>query len=280
MRALWKGAISFGLVNIPVGLYSATKPKQRISFDLLRDADHSRIRYKKVAEADSKEVALEHIVKGYEHKKGHYVILEDEDFQRVQLKSTQMVDIREFVELAEIEPRFFDQPYFLSPEKGGAKAYVLLRDALEQTGKAGIAKVIIRPPREHLAVVKPLENILVLETMHFPDELRDASDIEVPHAATGQKELKMAVSLIEGLSAKWEPKKYHDEYRDALMKVIEQKIKAGDKELPAPKAKRAARPGKVIDLVSILKQSIAQTAKNEPAKKTAKTKPRTHHKAA
>jgi DNA end-binding protein Ku len=270
MRALWKGAINFGLVNIPVGLYPAIKREQRIEFDLLRDTDHSRIRYKKVAEVDGKEVPREHIVKGYEYEKDNYVILTDEDFERVQLKSTQIVDIREFVDLADIEPRFFNQPYFLAPEKGGAKAYALLRAVLEQTGKAGIAKVVIRPPREHLAVVKPLDGVLALETMHFADELRDPEELDVPEAATGQKELKMAVSLVEGMSDKWNPEKYHDEYRDALMEVIEQKIKTGGKELPAAKPRKAERPGKVIDLVSILQESIAQT-KRPSAKKTTKS---------
>ena len=280
MRALWKGAISFGLVNIPIGLYPATKAEERISFDLLRDTDHSRIRYKRVAEADGKEVPREHIVKGYEYEKGKYVILKDEDFERVKLKSTQMVDIKEFVDLADIEPGFFDQPYFLGPEKAGAKAYALLHDALKQTGKAGIAKVVIRPPREHLAVVKPLDGILVLETMHFADELRDPSEVDVPKVTTGQKELKMAISLIEGMSDKWDPEKYHDEYRDPLMEVIEQKVKSGDKELPAPKAKGAARPSKVIDLVSILQESIAQTGKRQPSKKSAKRKSPARRKAA
>jgi DNA end-binding protein Ku len=278
MRTLWKGAISFGLVNIPVGLYPATKSERRVQFDLLRDTDHSRIRYKKVAEADGKEVPREHIVKGYEYQKGKYVILKDEDFQRVQLKSTQMVDIREFVDLADIEPIFFDQPYFLAPEKGGAKAYGLLHEALRQTGKAGIAKVVIRPPREHLAVVKPLDGILVLETMHFEDELRDPSELNVPKAAAGQKELKMAIALVEGLSGKWQPEKYHDQYREALMEVIQQKIKAGGKDLP--KQKKPERPGKIIDLVSILQESIAQTTKRPPAKQARKTKSHPRRKAA
>jgi DNA end-binding protein Ku len=278
MRTLWKGAISFGLVNIPVGLYPATKSERRIEFDLLRDTDHSRIRYKKIAETDGKEVPREHIVKGYEYEKGKYVILKDEDFQRVQLKSTQTVDIREFVDLADIEPRFFNQPYFLAPEKGGVKAYGILHDALRQTGKAGIAKVIIRPPREHLAVVKPLDGILVLETMYFADELRDPSELNVPKAPAGQKESKMAIALVEGMSGKWQPEKYHDEYREALMEVIRQKIKAGGKELP--RQKKAERPGKIIDLVSILQESIAQSAKRQPAKQARKTKPHTRRKAA
>src|SRR5512138_200717 len=173
MRPLWKGSISFGLVNIPVGLYSAINRQKTIDLDLLRDSDHSRIRYKKVAEADGEEVPLEHIVKGYEYEKGSYVVLKPEDFQRVQIKTNQTVDIKEFVNLADIQPRFFDQPYFLAPEKNGAKAYVLLKTALEKTGLAGIAKVVIRPPREHLALLKPLDGVLMLETLHFADELRE-----------------------------------------------------------------------------------------------------------
>ena len=172
MRPLWKGAISFGLVNIPVALYSATQSTNKVDLDMLRDSDHSRIRYKRVAETDGKEVPWEHIVKGYEYEKGEYVVLEPEDFKRVQLKSNQMVEIKEFVDLDEIDSRFFDEPYFLVPEKNGAKAYSLLHDALVQSGKVGIAKVVIRPPHEHLAAVRPADDVLMLELLHFPEELR------------------------------------------------------------------------------------------------------------
>src|SRR5947208_3532686 len=167
MRPLWKGAIGFGLVNIPVNLYSGTQHKATVDLDMLRDSDHSRIHYKRVAEKDGKEVPWEHIVKGYEYEKGRYVVLTGEDFEQIEIKSNQTVDIREFVELSEIDPRFFEEPYFLAPEKGGAKAYTLLREALERSGKAGVAKVVIRPPREHLAVVKPLDGVLTLELLHF-----------------------------------------------------------------------------------------------------------------
>ncbi len=168
MRPLWKGSISFGLVNIPVGLYSAINRQEAIDLDLLRDSDHSRIRYRKVAEADGQEVPLEHIVKGYEYEKGSYVVLKPQDFERVEIKSSQMVDIKEFVKLDDIDPRFFNQPYFLAPEKNGTKAYVLLKTALEKTGLAGVAKVVIRPPREHLALLKPVDGILLLEPhWHF-----------------------------------------------------------------------------------------------------------------
>jgi DNA end-binding protein Ku len=262
MRPLWSGSISFGLVNIPIGLYSATNRRKAVDLNLLRDSDHSPIHYKKVAEADEKEVPREHIVKGYEYEKGKYVVLTEKDFEKVDIKSNQTVDIREFVNLSEIDPRYFDTPYYLAPQKGGAKAYDLLRTALEQTGLAGVAKVVIRPPREHLALLKPLDGILVLETMHFADELRDPKDLDVPKAEAGEKELKMALSLVETMSDKWKPEKYHDEYRESLMKLIEVKIKTGGKETPAPKGHKAT-PGKVIDLVQLLQESIGQTAKGK-----------------
>jgi DNA end-binding protein Ku len=264
-------------VNIPVGLYSATSARQTIDLDLLRDSDHSRIRYKKVAEADGKEVPREHIVKGYEYEKGHYVVLTDEDFKRVQIPSNQTVDIKEFVKLEDIEPRFFDQPYFLAPTKGGAKAYALLRTALEQTGLAGIAKVVIRPPREHLAAIKPLGEVIVMETVHFADELRDPKELEIPKSDIGKKELDMALSLVQTMTDEWEPEKYHDEYRAGLMKVIEEKIKAGPKALPAIKGRKAAEPGKIIDLVGLLQESIGRTKKERKPARAARAH---HHKKA
>jgi len=261
MRPLWKGAISFGLVNIPVGLYPAVRHKPTVDLVLLRDSDFSRIRYKKVAENDGKEVSKEHIVKGYEYAKGDYVAVTEEDFQRVQVKSNQLVDIREFVELTEIDPRFFNEPYFLAPEKGGAKAYNLLRLVLEKAGLVGIAKVVIRPPREHLAAVKPLDGALMLETMHFADELREPGELEIPKAEPGSKELEMANTLVKAMAGEWKPEKYRDEYREALVKLIEQKVRSGTKALPTPKAGRKAGPGKIIDLAELLKQSLGQSGK-------------------
>jgi DNA end-binding protein Ku len=257
MRPIWKGAISFGLVNIPVSLFPGTKSRQQVEFDMLRQKDLSRIRYKRVAEADNEEVPYEDIVKGYEYEKGNYVVVTKEDFQRVAIKSSQVVDIKEFVDLDDVDPRYFDEPYFLAPEKGGAKAYVLLREALTQTGKAGIAKVVLRPPREKLAVVKPLENILVLETMHFADELRDASELQVPDAEVGRKELDMAVSLVSAMADKWKPEKYKDEYREALMELIEEKIKSGGKSAAGAKTK-APSATRIVDLASVLEQSLKQ----------------------
>lgn len=263
MRAIWKGAISFGLVNIPVGLYSAARSGRDIKFRMLRDSDRSPIKYKRVAETDGQEVPWEHIVKGFEYEKGNYVIMSDEDFDRVNLKSNQTVDIKEFVKLDEIDPMFFDQPYYLAPEKGGAKAYALLREALKRTKKVGIAKVVIKT-REHLAAVKPMNDALVLELMHFADELVDPKELDLPKVDVGKKELDMAESLVESMTEGWDPTKFKDEYKEALTELIEQKVAAGGKAMPSPK--RAAQPTNVVDLVSVLQQSLAQVRKSEPVK--------------
>jgi len=260
-RAIWKGSISFGLVNIPVGLYPATRPGTDIKLRMLRDKDQSPIKFKRVAEADEKEVPWENIVKGYEYEKGEFVVLTPEDFDKVNVASNQTVDIREFVELAEIDPMFFDQPYFLAPEKGGDKAYTLLREALEKSGKVGIAKVVIKT-REHLAAVKPLGKALVLELMHFPDELANPSELNLPNVTTGKKELTMAEQLINSMSGEWRPEKWKDEYREALMQLIEKKAAAPDQKVRAPKA-AGRKPTNVVDLMSVLQESLNAQAKGE-----------------
>jgi DNA end-binding protein Ku len=266
MRAIWKGAISFGLVNIPVGLYPATRSANELKFRMLRKSDLSPIKYKRVAETDGKEVPWEDIVKGFEHEKGEFVVLDEEDFKHVQITSNQTVDIKEFVDLDRIDPMFFDQPYFLAPEKGGAKAYVILREALKKSGKVGIAKVVIKT-REHLAAVKPLENALVLELMHFADELADPAELKLPPAKdVGQKELTMAQTLVDNMSADWDPDAFKDEYREALMDVIEEKIKSGGRKSVSKRAQPAST--KVVDLVSVLQQSLQQAQKQKkPTKK-------------
>src|ERR1700736_2495579 len=190
MRPIWKGSISFGLVNIPIALYPATK-KEDLKFRLLRKTDLSPVSYKRVAEKDGREVPWEQIVKGYEYEKGKYVVLKEEDFQRVDLEATQTVDIQDFVDLEEIDPMFFYKPYYLEPQKGGDKAYVLLRGALGDGKKVGIAKVVIKT-RQYLAGVKALKHVLVLELMHFADELLDAEKLHVPkkvEIGTREKEM-------------------------------------------------------------------------------------------
>jgi DNA end-binding protein Ku len=272
-RAIWKGSISFGLVNIPIALYPATK-REELKFRLLRKTDLSPVNYKRVAEKDGKEVPWDQIVKGYEYEKGKYVVLNDEDFQRVDLEATQTVDIQDFVELEEIDPIFFYKPYYLEPQKGGDKAYVLLRDALKDTNKVGIAKVVIKT-REYLAGVKPEDGALVLELMHFADELADISKLHIPKKVeVGQREMNMAKSLIGSMSSKWSPEKYHDDYREALMEVIEEKVEAGGKEIEE-KPKKAPKPTKVIDLVSVLQKSLEETGAKR--KTTAKSRGKKAH---
>jgi DNA end-binding protein Ku len=271
-RAIWKGSISFGLVNIPIALYPATR-REEFQFRLLRKSDLSPVNYKRVAEKDGKEVPWDQIVKGYEYEKGKYVILKDEDFQRVDLEATQTVDIQDVVEQEEIDPIFFYKPYYLEPQKGGDKAYALLRDALKDSGKVGIAKVVIKT-REYLAGVKPEDGVLVLELMHFADELADPGKLHVPKKTeVGKREMYMAKSLIDSMSSKWNPGKYKDDYREALMEVIEEKVEAGGKEIEE-KPKKAPKPTKVIDLVSVLQRSLEQTGakKKKPAKSRRKQK--------
>jgi DNA end-binding protein Ku len=272
MRAIWKGSISFGLVNIPIAVYPATR-KEDLKFRLLRKSDLSPVNYKRVAEKDGKEIPWDQIVKGYEYEKGKYVVLKDEDFEHVDLEATQTVDIQDFVDQEEIDPMFFYKPYYLEPQKGGDKAYALLRDALEDSKKVGIAKVVIKT-RQYLAGVKPEDGVLVLELMHFADELLETEKLYVPKKVeVGKREMNMAKSLIDSMSSKWNPQKYRDDYREALMEVIEEKVEAGGKEIEE-KPKKAPKPTKVIDLVSVLRKSLEQTG---AAKKKSTAKPGAKH---
>jgi DNA end-binding protein Ku len=280
MRAIWKGSISFGLVNIPIALYPATR-KEEFTFRLLRKSDLSPVNYKRVAEKDGKEVPWDQVVKGYEYEKGKYVLLKDEDFQRVDLEATQTVDIQDFVDLDEIDPMFFYKPYYLEPQKGGDKAYALLRDSLQESKKVGIAKVVIKT-RQYLAGVKPEDGALVLELMHFAEELADTSKLHIPKKVeVGKREMNMATQLIDSMSSKWSPEKYRDEYREALMEVIEEKVEAGGKEIEE-KPKKQPKATKVIDLVEVLQKSLEQSGagKKKATAKRAGKHPQQHKKAA
>jgi len=278
MRALWKGAISFGLVTIPVSLYPATR-REELKFRLLRKSDQSPVNYRRVADADGKEVPWDQIVKGYEYEKGKFVIIKDEDFARVDVEATHSVNIMNFVALDEVDPLLFYKPYYLEAGKGGDKAYVLLRDALVESGKIAISTVVIRT-RQHLAAVKPQKKGLMLELMHFPEELLDASEFKEPVEKTvGKAEMQMAKQLIESMTSEWKPEQYTDEYAHALEKMIEEKIEHGGEEQPAPAAKK--RPTNVVDLVSVLQQSIRQTqAKPKAAPSAGKSRPARRKKAA
>jgi DNA end-binding protein Ku len=273
MRAIWKGSISFGLVNIPIALFPASRSEE-LKFRLLRKKDLSPVNYKRVAEADGKEVPWNEIVKGYEYEKGRFVVINEEDFKRVDIEATQTVDIISFVELEEVNPIFFHKPYYMEPQKGGDRAYVLLREALKTTGKIGIAKVVIKT-RQHLAAVKPQEQGLMLELMHFADEIHDVKDFKLPHAAqVGKKELEMAKSLVASMTEEWNPEQYVDEYREALEKMIEEKVEHPDKAVPKSESKKH-RPSNVIDLVKVLEESLGKSGhgKAKHSAKGAKKKP-------
>jgi DNA end-binding protein Ku len=255
MRSIWKGSISFGLVTIPVAVYPATK-EEKVSFKQLRKKDLSAIHYRKVAEADGKEVKADDIVKGFEYEEGRWVTLSDEDFAKVEISSTHTIEITDFVELSEINPKYFYKPYFLEAQKGGEKGYALLHRALSETGKVGIAKVAIRS-REYLAAVKPDGMFLVLDLMHFaqevlePEELKDVTGVKL-----SPKELQMAQMLIDSMSGKWSPEAYEDRYQSAMRDVIERKIK----QLPEAPKRRPTVAQETADILSILQKSLDESA--------------------
>ncbi len=263
MRTLWKGAITFGLVSIPVSLYPATR-REELKFRMLRKSDLSPINFKRVAENDGKEVPWDQIVKGYEYEKGRFVVLKEEDFARVDVEATQTVDIVNFVNLSKVDPLLFYKPYYLEVGKGGDKAYVLLRDALIKSGKIAIAKVVIRV-RQHLAAIKPQKDGLMLELMHFPEELVDVAQFTEPkEKKIGAAEMKMAQQLIDSMTTEWKPGEYVDDYRQSLEKMIEEKIEKGDQALP--RKTRRKKPGNVIDLVEVLKQSLKESREEKPGR--------------
>ena len=269
-RPIWKGTINFGLVNIPVALYSA-EADNSIDFDLLDKRDFSRVRYRRVNEKTGREVPWDAIVKGYEYKKGEYVALTDDDFIKANVEATQSIDILDFVDAADISPVYFDKPYYLVPLKNGQRAYALLRDVLKRTGKVGIARVVIRT-REHLASLLADAALLILNLLRFPHELRDPSMLDVPAAGSkgSNQELKMAEQLVETMTGKWDPKKYRDEYYQDLRQLIDKKIKSGKTKTiePAEAAPQPKQQGKIIDIMHLLRQSVEQGhKKNEPSRR-------------
>jgi DNA end-binding protein Ku len=250
-RSMWKGAISFGLVTIPVAVYPATEEKT-LRFNQLHDDDGGRIRMKRVCSLDGEEVPYEHIVKGYEYEKDRYVILTDEDFDAVPVASSRAIDIVQFVELEEIDPMLYKKSYYLVPEETGAKAYSLLREAMSRDNKVGVAKVSFRD-KEHLAALRFHDDAFVLETMYWPDEIREADfgGVDVDLKVRDQ-ELQMARQLIENLTGAWNPEEFTDEYREAMLKVVEAKINGEEIEVA-----QAEPTAKVVDLMEALKASVA-----------------------
>ena len=257
-RGLWKGAISFGLVNVPVELHSAKKRAAELDMTMLDKRDLAPVGYKRVNKSTGKEVAWGDVVKGYEYKDDKYVVLSDEDFRRANPEAAKTVDILAFVELSEIQPQYFDTPYYLKPEKRGEKAYALLRDTLEKAGKAGIASVVIRT-KQYLAALVAQDELLVLNTLRYADELKDPAELEIPKAKVTAKELDMAMRLVDDMVDDWHPEKFKDTYKDDLLKRIKEKVKAGETEELTEPEKDADRPAKgadVIDLMTLLKKSV------------------------
>ena len=263
-RELWKGAIRFGLVHVPVSLYPAEQSEE-LSFTMLDKRDLQPVGYKRYNKTTGDEVSFEDIVKGYEYEDGHYVTLDKEDFRRANVEATQTVDIVGFIGAGEIPPFYLESPYYLAPGKHGDKGYALLREVLERTGKVAIATVVIRT-RQHIAVLYPRDNVLVLNTLRYANELRPAKDLDVPRdlkeAKVQPNEIKMAERLIDDMSMKWKPEDYHDTYRDDLLKLIEEKASGNAKTSPK---KRAPREAEVIDFAALLEKSLASRKKGAAA---------------
>ena len=272
MHTVWKGSISFGLVNIPIKLHAATENKD-IKLRQLHKECNSPISYQKVCEACKKEVSNEEIVKAFEYAKNKFVILDAEELEKLRKENEEKaVEIIDFVKLEEIDPIYFERSYFMAPDSGGGKAYALLRKALKESGKIGVAKIIIRA-KEQLAVVRVYGETLLMETIYFPDEVRNVQ--EVPNIPSEeivvQKELDTALMLIEQLTEKFEPKKYNDDYRNALLELIEQK-KTGELTV-TPSEKATTLPPNVTDLMTALQASLDKTKKKTPTRKrSTKTK--------
>src|SRR5258706_6809069 len=264
-RALWKGLISFGLVNIPIELHTAVR-NHRPKFRMLHAKDHSPVRFERVCIRDGHPVAWEDLVKGYEYERGHFVVLTKEDFQAAALDKTRTVDIVDFVKAEEIDDRFFETPYYVVPAKGGERAYALLREAMRESGRVGIAKFILREA-QHLAAVEVIENAIVLTVMRFADELVDVAQFDLPSdSAIRKPELEMAKALVNSLAAAADPSKYTDQYRENLMRVIQGKLKGKEIELEPIAEPRHAE---VVDLMERLRKSLEQSGgKSTAAPKT------------
>jgi DNA end-binding protein Ku len=254
MRPLWTGALTFGLVNIPVRLHSAVQAKERVSFRLLHKNDLSPIRYDRVCQKENESVDWKDIVKGYEYSKGKFVVLTDEDFKAAAIESSKTIEIMDFVRADEIDPRYFETPYYLVPAKGGEKAYALLREAIKRTGTVGIGKITMRSNSLHLAGVKAIGEALVLEIMRFADELVNETDFTFPSdAGVRPQELQMAEQLVGNLSQAFDPTKYTDDYRANLMKIIRAKMKGKKIEVPEPEERESTQ---VVDLMARLQESL------------------------
>lgn len=260
-RAIWKGSIAFGLVNIPIELHTAVR-NHRPRFRMLHVKDKSPVRFERVCIRDGHPVAWEDLVKGYEYEKGHFVTVTKEDFQAAALSKTRTIDIIDFVKSEDIDDRFFETPYYLVPAKGGERAYALLREAIRESKRTGVAKFILREA-QHLAAVEVIEDAIVLSVMRFADELIDEDQFEFPGGKEVRpQELQMAKALVNSLAADWDPSKYTDQYLDNLMRIVKGKVKGKEVAL---ESERTPRQAEVVDLMKRLRRSLEQGNKGKPA---------------
>lgn len=257
MRAMWSGLVSFGLINVPVKLYSATD-EHAISFDMLHKTDLSPIRYARICKEDGKEIPYKDIVKGYEYQKGEYIVFTEEDFKRIDMKKTGTIEIVQFTKSEEIDSIYFEKPYYLEPDKGGAKPYALLREALKASGTVAVAKFVFRN-RESLGIIKPYGDALILDQMRYSNEIRQTKDLTLPEKSlVDKKEISMALELVKNLTDKFQPDAFRDEYTYALQKAIDAKVKGA----PIPKKSKATKVSKVHDISALLKESLEELRKN------------------
>jgi len=273
LKTLWKGAVSFGLVNIPVGMYVATENKD-IKFNNLHKECMAPIKYQKICSNCGQEVGPEQIVRGYEYQKGSYVVINEEDLERIPQENTKTIDILDFVKLEQVDPIYFDKTYYLEPTPGGEKAYTLIVEAMRKTKKIAIAKVLIRS-KQALAALRVKDKVLVMETIFYPDEIRSPASLNqgLDSGKLHDNEIKMAVSLIENLSTDFDPAQYHDDYRQALWEVIEARIAGHEIAIPAQNAVK----GNVVDLMEALKASVklAEDNRNKDTKKEGSARKKT-----
>lgn len=272
-RPIWKGAISFGLVHVPVELHSASAPAG-IDLDLLDKRDFAPVGYRRYNKVSGKEVTQQNIVKGYAYKKDEYVVLTEADLRKANPESTQTIDILSFIEASDIPVFFFDQPYYLVPTRGGEKVYALLRKTLEQSGKLGLGQVVIRT-KQHLAVLMPYQNVIVLNLLRYQEEIRALPDIPEPRSGkqsqVSAREVKMALSLVKDMTEPWQPAQYQDTFRQDILALVKKKVKAGQTHVltePEPEVDEAGedKPANVVDLMQLLKKSISDKAAAASAK--------------
>lgn len=264
VRTIWKGDISFGLVSIPIGILPVEDKNKDLHFHLLDPKDKSRIRYQRINSNTGKEVPWNEIVKGYEYDKNSYIIVDEDTFEKASPEVFKSIDIEEFVDFDEIDPLYFNKLYYIVPDSKNKKAYVLLREALKKTNKVGVAKVIIRT-KEHLSIIMAHDEALLLNLLHFKDEIREEDELNLPKDnlkayKISEREIKMAISLIKDMTTKWKPEKYHDDYQEALEKWLAVKIKEASKKQPK-KTNLARKNTDVEDFITLLKQSMAKKGK-------------------